>query len=165
MVAQNKPAQNNLIKKFAEKFSFANEAELVDTLKATAFKVKDGVVTDAQMMALLIVADQYGLNPFTREIFAFPDKQNGIVPVVSIDGWSHNIHDHPQFDGLEFVYSTDMIDMSGAKLCFSSIECVMYRKDRSHPVRIREFLDEVYKDKIKVPAKNGNQSYDVVTPW
>ena len=39
-------------------------------------------------MALLIVADQYGLNPFTREIFAFDDKRAGIVPVVSVDGWS-----------------------------------------------------------------------------
>ncbi len=36
------------------------------------------------MAALMIVADQYGLNPFTREIFAFPDKQNGIVPVVGV---------------------------------------------------------------------------------
>jgi hypothetical protein len=31
-------------------------------------------VTDEQMMALLIVADQYGLNPFTKEIYGYPDK-------------------------------------------------------------------------------------------
>jgi len=53
-----------LIKKFAERYSF-DEGALIDTLKATAFKVNDGVVTDAQMMALLIVADQYGLNRAT----------------------------------------------------------------------------------------------------
>ena len=45
--------------------------ELVQTLKATAFK---GQVSDAQMAALLIVANQYGLSPWTKEIYAFPDK-------------------------------------------------------------------------------------------
>ncbi|WP_032251724.1 recombinase RecT, partial [Escherichia coli] len=46
---------------------------------------------DAQFIALLIVANQYGLNPWTKEIYAFPDKQNGIVPVVGVDGWSRII--------------------------------------------------------------------------
>jgi hypothetical protein len=51
------------------------------------------------MMALLIVADQYGLNPWTKEIYAFPDKSNGIVPVVGVDGWARIINTHEQFDG------------------------------------------------------------------
>ena len=55
--------------------------ELVNTLKATAFK---GQVTDAQMAALLVVANQYGLNPWTKEIYAFPDRNNGIVQYKDI---------------------------------------------------------------------------------
>jgi hypothetical protein len=50
-----------------------NAQELVTVLKATAFK---GQVSDAQMAALLIVAQQYGLNPWTKEIYAFPDKNS-----------------------------------------------------------------------------------------
>ncbi len=50
--------------------------ELITTLRQTAFK---GDASDAQFIALLIVANQYGLNPWTKEIYAFPDKQNGIV--------------------------------------------------------------------------------------
>ena len=57
--------------------------ELITTLRQTAFK---GDASDAQFIALLIVANQYGLNPWTKEIYAFPDKQNGIVPVVGVDG-------------------------------------------------------------------------------
>jgi len=76
-----------------------NQAEVMSILKDTAFK--SGNVTDAQMTALMVVADQYGLNPFTKEIYAFPDK-GGIVPVVGVDGWSRIINEHPQFDGLEF---------------------------------------------------------------
>mgnify|MGYP001180969358 len=47
--------------KLAARFDLGhNGAELIETLKATAFK---GQVTDAQMTALMVVANQYGLNP------------------------------------------------------------------------------------------------------
>ncbi len=69
----------------------------MNTLKNTAFK--GGNVTDEQFTALLIVANQYGLNPWTKEIYAFPDK-GGIVPVVGVDGWARIINEHPQFDGM-----------------------------------------------------------------
>ena len=29
-----------------------------------------------------------------------PDRNNGIVPVVGVDGWSRIINDNPQFDGM-----------------------------------------------------------------
>jgi hypothetical protein len=59
-----------LIQKFAERFSVDSE-KVIDILKATAFRQKAGSapVTDEQMMALLIVAENYSLNPFTREIY------------------------------------------------------------------------------------------------
>src|SRR5690606_15891490 len=78
--------------------------ELIETLKQTAFK---GDASDAQFTALMVVANQYGLNPWTREIYAFPDKQNGIVPVVGVDGWSRIINEHSQFDGMEFEMPED----------------------------------------------------------
>lgn len=101
--------------------------ELVQTLKATAFK---GQVSDAQMAALLIVANQYGLSPWTKEIYAFPDKNNGIVPVVGVDGWARIINEHTQFDGMDFEQD--------AERC----TCIIYRKDRSRPVKVTEFMDE-----------------------
>nr|WP_323133298.1 phage recombination protein Bet [Marinobacter sp. F3R08] len=130
----------------AGKFGVDAEKFMV-TLKSTAFKQRDGSApTNEQMMALMVVADQYGLNPFTKEIYAFPDKHNGIVPVVGVDGWSRIINQHPQFDGVEFRYSDNMVQMQGA---YSSapewIEAVMYRKDRTRPIVVREYLDECYK--------------------
>lgn len=101
--------------------------ELVQTLKATAFK---GQVSDAQMAALLIVANQYGLSPWTKEIYAFPDKNNGIVPVVGVDGWARIINEHTQFDGMDFEQEAE------------SCTCIIYRKDRSRPVKVTEFMDE-----------------------
>ena len=69
-------ALTTLTSNLAKRFELGDGSGLMDTLKATAFK---GQVSDAQMTALLIVANQYGLNPWTKEIYAFPDKNNGIV--------------------------------------------------------------------------------------
>lgn len=112
----------------AKTLTIAGDAsELVAVLKATAFK---GQVSDAQMTALLVVANQYGLNPWTKEIYAFPDKNNGIVPVVGVDGWSRIINSHAQFDGMDFAQDDE------------SCTCTIHRKDRSHPIRVTEWMAE-----------------------
>lgn len=133
----------SLISRFAQRYN-VEPAKLLSTLKATAFYNADGDVTNEQMMALLIVADQYGLNPFTREIYAFPDKKKGgIVPIVSIDGWARLVNAQEAFDGVEFVYGAASDKHKSAP---EWIECVMHRKDRQHPTRIRERLIECYRD-------------------
>lgn len=150
----------SLIRKFAGKFSI-DPAKLMDILKATAFKQRDGKEpTDEQMAALLVVADQYGLNPFTKEIFAFPDKQSGIIPVVGVDGWSRIINEHPQADGIEFRQSDEMVQMPDAKPCPAWIECVIYRKDRKHETAVREYLDETYRPPFA--TQSGNK---ISGPW
>ena len=114
--------------KLGESFGMEGDGhELLQILKSTAFK---GPVTDAQMAALMVVANQYQLNPFTRELFAFPDKNNGIVPVVGVDGWSRIINSHPQFDGIEFEQEAQ------------SCTCIIYRKDRQRPIKVTEWMDE-----------------------
>ena len=141
-------ALTTLTSKLAAKLDMGDDgSDLIETLKATAFK---GEVTNAQMTALMVVANQYGLNPWTKEIYAFPDKNNGIVPVVGVDGWARIINDNPQFDGMEFAQPDEMVRMPGANSDAPAwIECAMYRKDRTRPVVIREYLDEVYREPFK----------------
>lgn len=134
--------QTGLVSRFADKYGVAPE-KLLTTLKATAFKV-DGGVTNEQMMALLVVADQYSLNPFTKEIFAFVDKHKGVVPIVSVDGWTRIINSHPAYDGIEFNYSEKLVTMPDGKPCPEWCEVTIYRKDRARPTIVREYLDEVY---------------------
>lgn len=129
--------QQSLMATMAARFNVP-EDEMLSTLKATAFK---GQVSDAQMTALLIVANQYGLNPWTKEIYAYPDNNNGIVPVVGIDGWARIINENPNFDGVEFEYGPQENNHH------VWIDCIMYRKDRSRPTRIREFFSEVNRNK------------------
>ena len=124
-------ALQTLTTSLATKLNLGDGAGLIDTLKATAFK---GQVTDSQMTALLIVANQYGLNPWTKEIYAFPDSNNGIVPVVGVDGWARIINTNQQFDGMDFQQDED------------SCTCTIYRKDRSHPIRVTEYMGECKRD-------------------
>jgi len=111
--------------------------KMMVTLKATAFK---GNATNEQLMALAIVADQYGLNPWTKEIYAFP-SQNGIVPVVGVDGWSRIINTNPDFDGMDFEEGP-----LNDKRIPEWIECRIHRKGRSHPVCVKEYFEEVARD-------------------
>ncbi|RRW40566.1 recombinase RecT, partial [Pseudomonas luteola] len=103
-----------LLTRVAERYG-VDETKLMTTLKATAFKQRNGSgPTDVQMMALMIVAEQYQLNPFTKEIYAFPDRNNGIVPVVGVDGWSRIVNSHPEYQGMTFNYSASMVRPDGA---------------------------------------------------
>lgn len=103
-----------------------DEQHLKHTLVNTVFKGAG----DEQLVTLMIVANQYKLNPFTKEIYAFPAKGGGITPIVSVDGWARIINDNPLTDGIEFVQDE------------ASCTCKIYRKDRSHPTVVTEWLDE-----------------------
>lgn len=92
-------------------------------------------VSREQFAAFLMVAKKYSLDPITKQIFAFPAKGGGIQPVVSIDGWLTMINSHPQFDGMEF---DDVLE--GGKLI--AVTCRMYRKDRSRPITVTEYMSE-----------------------
>ena len=107
-------------------------AKLLETLKNTVFR---GASND-ELLALVVVSNEYGLNPLTKEIYAFPAKGGGIVPVVSIDGWLRMMNDHPQFDGIDYEFEHD----EQGKLI--SCTSIIHRKDRAHPTRVTEYLAE-----------------------
>lgn len=165
MTETKQDSQKKLIARIADKYG-VDKDKLLETLKATAFKQKEGVdISNEQMMALLIVAEQYGLNPFTRELYAYPDK-GGIVPVVSVDGWSRIINTHDQFDGMEFRYSDATIKLPGAKVeCHEWVEVTIYRKDRSRPTVVREYLDEVYREPFTGTNRQSGKTFTTDGPW
>ena len=106
-------------------------AKLHATLKATVFKG----ASDDELLALVVVANTYGLNPLLKELYAFPAKGGGIVPVVSIDGWVSMVNGHPAMDGMQFEEHSE-----DGKLV--AITCRIWRKDRSRPIEVTEHLAE-----------------------
>ena len=110
--------------------------KLLSTLKATVFKG----AKDEELLALVAVANEYGLNPLTKEIYAFPQR-GGIVPVVSIDGWVRMVNDHPKMDGLEFKVHRKEVD-DPREETLEAVTCKIWRKDRERPVEVTEYLAE-----------------------
>jgi len=121
----------SVVGQMAQRFNMV-PAEFEAVVKKTVCPAN---ISNEQFVAFLMVANEYHLNPIIKQIYAFPAKGGGIVPVVSIDGWLRVINDRPQFDGMEFV---DQIE--NGKL--TAVTCKMYRKDRSHPTEVTEYLCE-----------------------
>ena len=131
-VATIQPRPKSVILDMSDRFGMEPVA-FERTIRATVFPANG---TPEQLAAFLLVAKEYKLNPITKEIYAFPAKGGGIVPIVSIDGWMNLINSHPSFDGMEF----DEHHNEQGELV--STKCTIYRKDRSHPVSVTEYYSE-----------------------
>lgn len=125
----------------AAKFNVEPE-KLLGILRGTVIKPdKNGKeATNEEVAAFCIVAEQFGLNPFTREIYAFTQPGKGVVPIVGVDGWVRIVNKHPQFDGVDF---TDIATEDGKP---SQITCTMHVKGRSHPIQVTERYIECKRD-------------------
>ena len=106
--------------------------KLLETLKGTVFKN----ATNEQLLALVVVANEYQLNPFTRQIYAFPDKAGGITPVVSVDGWIGLMNRQESFDGIEFEH----LDSADGKPV--SCTAIIFLKGRTRAVKVTEYFAE-----------------------
>lgn len=130
-IEQSRPRQT-AVQVMASRLNL-DENLLMTTLKKTMFKDCRSL---EEFTALVVVANEYGLNPMTKEIYAFPAKGGGVVPMVSIDGWVRIMNSHPEFDGIEFN------DLPNEKGQLMAIEAVIYRRDRSRPIKVIEYLSE-----------------------
>ena len=103
---------------------------LMDTI------IPNGKASDEQVQVFLAVCNEYKLNPFLKEIYAFPAKGGGIQPIVSIDGWIKLIHEREDLDGVEFE---EVSDDNGDP---EYTTCTIHRKGLSRPVVITEYFAE-----------------------
>jgi len=131
-VTKLEPQKRSLIATMAAGYDM-DPAAFAATVRATCMPNNS---SDEEFAAFLLVAHQHGLNPVTREIYAFPKKGGGIQPIVGIDGWMTLINSHPQSDGIEFQ---DHFDDKGG---LSAITCRIHRKDRQRPTEVTEYMNE-----------------------
>ena len=128
----NTQDRKSILLSMATKFGM-EPAAFEATVRATCGCDK---ATKEQFAAFLLVANEYGLNPVTKEIYAFPTRGGGIQPIVGIDGWMTMANSHAAYDGITFV---DRLSDDGQLV---AITAQVHRKDRSHPVEVTEYLAE-----------------------
>lgn len=124
--------QRNALSALTEQLGITDYEELYGILKNTIMPK----ATNEEMAAFALVCSSYKLNPLTREVYAFPTKTGGIMPMIGIDGWLKIAHQHADYAGMAW---TEGIEEDGDRWC----ECTVWKKSTpEHPVTIREYLSE-----------------------
>ncbi|WP_455466431.1 phage recombination protein Bet [Bartonella sp. B39] len=123
---------NSPLALISQKYGFS-EQEFRKTIIKTCISHN---FSDEEFAAFISVANTYGLNPLTKEIYALPKRGGGIIPVVSIDGWIKIIKSNPKFDGMTFQ---DQLDNNGNLI---AIKCAIRLKEIKDPIEVTEYLNE-----------------------
>lgn len=118
-------------------------------------------ITKQDVFTFLVQCSNLGLNPLVKQIYGFVSRGK-LAIVVSIDGWNAIANRNKTFDGVDFEFGpmrereltfTRQSFGNGGKtsttvpvkrMVADWIKCVVYRKDRSHPVCVTTFFDEAY---------------------
>jgi phage recombination protein Bet len=127
----SEPSKPSALSLMASRLS-CDPIKLHATLKATVFKN----ATEEELMALVLVSNEYQLNPLLKEIYAFPAKGGGICPIVSVDGWNKMLIRQENFDGIKFEFEED--PDRAPITCTATV----FLKNRSHPLSITEYFSE-----------------------
>lgn len=98
--------------------------------------------SEADMERLLLTCEALGLSPVGRDVYAVqPSIGAGVLIAVGVDGWSRIVNQHPQFDGMEFEESQELL--GGVP---SWVRCTIHRRDRRVAMSIKEYLCEAVRD-------------------
>lgn len=116
---------------------------------------------------------QLNLNPLTNQIYGFLSGGK-VLSIISVSGWTSLANRNPNYDGYDIEASPlrarDLIYKGYVKqkgqsvyttitepnkLVHDFITIKMYRKDRSHPIVVTTYFDEVYRE-TEVWAKSPN---------
>lgn len=149
-----KAQTQGLIARLAGRFG-VEPNRLLKCLTTQVFKQADGrQPTTEELMVLLLVCENFALNPFNREIFAFRGKGGEIVPVVSLDGWAKIVRSQKDFNGVSFRFSETTVKVAGCNQELPEfVECAMRLKGVDEPIVIQEFMIECFTEKSSVWRK------------
>jgi phage recombination protein Bet len=145
IVSAKKPS---LLEKMADEYSL-DTLKFWEGIKATiAPTKKDGALaSDAEIMTFLMVANQYKLNPFLREIHGFVGKGGKVQVIVGIDGWIKMVNRRADYGGFDMLHKLD------EKGNLASITCRMKVKDDSVALGVRIVEMTEYMSECKMPGK------------
>lgn len=107
--------------------------DLYPIMKAQCFGGRDP--SPAQMASFIVLANQYKLNPLTKEIYAFPSG-GGITPIISIDGWIKIAHSSKDLRGIKHEMITDE---SGNVV---AVKCIIARDGWEFHTETTEYMSE-----------------------
>lgn len=103
------------------------------------------------LLVLLRIARQHHLDPLKEEVALALYDDCHWQAYITVEGYSKLLNNHPAFDGITFTQSPETTN--GIPIW---MECMIYRKDRSKPIVVREYFEEVKGDQVvwqKMPRR------------
>ena len=97
-----------------------------------------GAVPTKVILSLLRSMQSLNLDPLRDEIGLGRYEDGNWEVFITVDGCSKILNQNKQFSGLTFSQSESVVD--GVP---EWIECSIFRKDRIHPITVREYFSEV----------------------
>lgn len=140
-----KDPNRSIIVRMAEQFK-VDPDKLWNTMSKTCFKPEPNgrAFAPEEVMYVLMVAEQLGINPMRREIWAFRGKNGVVQPLVSVDGWKAIMLRQPAFDGYEIRYSDSTVELANVGTVPEWCECTIWQKGISHPITERVYMTEAF---------------------
>jgi hypothetical protein len=90
------------------------------------------------LLKLLRIARERHLDPLKEEVALALYDDCHWQAHITVEGYSKLLNHHPAFDGIAFTQSEETTN--GIPIW---MECTIYRKDRTHPIIVREYFEEV----------------------
>ena len=90
------------------------------------------------LLTLLRLARAHNLDPLKEEVALALYEDCHWQAYITVEGYSKILNNHPAFDGISF---TESLEKSSDIPIW--MECTIYRKDRSLPIVVREYFEEV----------------------
>lgn len=103
------------------------------------------------LLVLLRIAREHRLDPLKEELALALYDDCHWQAYITVEGYSKLLNHHPAFDGIVFNQSVETTN--GIPIW---MECTIYRKDRSHPIVVREYFEEAKGDQViwqKMPRR------------
>jgi hypothetical protein len=128
----------------------ANALEL-DTEELQAWINLQVMTPSPTLLALLRIARHHHLDPLKEEVALALYDDCHWQAYITVEGYSKVLNSHPAFDGIVFTQSEETTN--GIPIW---MECTIYRKDRSCPIVVREYFEEVKGDQAiwqKMPRR------------
>ncbi len=95
----------------------------------------------SRLLALLRIARKHHLDQLKEEVALALYDDCYWQAYITVEGYSKLLNNHPAFDGIVFTQSPETIN--GIPIW---MECTIHRKNRSCPIVVREYFEEVKGD-------------------
>lgn len=126
---------NQLIAKEITKTADALELDIEEFQAWVDLQV---MIPSHKLLALLRIARGHHLDPLKEEVALALYDDCHWQAYITVEGYSKLLNRHPAFDGIIFTQSEELTN--GIPIW---MECTIYRKDRSWPIIVREYFEEV----------------------